>query len=126
MQAILLLLYILRSPISVIKRRNRDRRRHDISASVTIIPTVDPNSALELLLDRLSVWQAVAELGIGLDEDNGKGKSKDSDDGILGILRRFWEDIMIVLQVYFVVRLKHSYLVLASEQNYQISVPRST
>ena len=99
MQVILLLVYTLHYPIPVYKRRKRDRRRHETSASVTIIPADDPNSAMELLLDRLSVWQAVAELGIGLDENTVKGKSKDSDEGMLGILRRFWEEVMIVSRV---------------------------
>lgn len=52
---------------------------------------------MELLTDRLSVWQAVAELGIGVESDSGNGKANEVEGGMQGILRRFWEEIMVTL-----------------------------
>jgi len=50
----------------------------------------DPKAALETLLDRLSIWSALADLNL----DEGKGKSKAGEDW-QGILKRFWVDILV-------------------------------
>ena len=89
-------MYTLHNFTPAPKKRKRDRWRED-TAIVVISPVEDPGSATELLIDRLSVWQAVAELGIGIDEDKGKGKCKEDEDGMQAILRRFWEDVMKAL-----------------------------
>jgi hypothetical protein len=96
LQIVLLMVYMIHAPLPVPKKRKRDRRRDDTEA-VIISPIEDPVSAMELLMDRLSVWQAVAELGIGLDEDKSKGKEKDEEDSMPGILKRFWEGVMVAL-----------------------------
>jgi hypothetical protein len=68
----LLLAYIPDAPPPA-KKRKRDRTS-DIS------PLDQPKEAIELLFDRLSVWQAVAELGMS----NGVGE----------ILHEFWNSVM--------------------------------
>jgi len=55
---------------------------------------------MELLTDRLSVWQAVADLGTGVESDSGNGKANEVEGGMQGILRRFWEEIMVTLWAY--------------------------
>jgi hypothetical protein len=51
-------------------------------------------------MDRLSVWQAVAELGIGLEDDrggvNGRG-AKGADDGVANQLKSFWDEVILPL-----------------------------
>lgn len=49
------------------------KRKRDIN------PVDHPKEALELLFDRLSVWQAVAELG--------------EDNGVAGMLAEFWNTL---------------------------------
>lgn len=56
-------------------------------------PLDDPKGALETLLDRLSIWSALADLNLG-DGGNGKGKAKEGD-GWAGVLQRFWHDIIV-------------------------------
>jgi hypothetical protein len=52
-------------------------------------------------MDRLSVWQAVAELGIGLEDDkggvHGKAGAKGADDGVANQLRSFWDEVILPL-----------------------------
>lgn len=94
MQIVLLLVYILHRPAPAAKKRKRDRPRNYTEPYI-ISPVDNPESAIELLVDRLSVWQAVAELGIGVTEDKGKGK--EDEDGMPAVLRRFWREIIVVL-----------------------------
>jgi hypothetical protein len=85
-QAILLLSYIpLHQPI---KKKKKSRRSG--SPDRTASPLEDPKAALETLLDRLSIWSALADLNL----DEGKGKSKAGEDW-QGILKRFWKDIIV-------------------------------
>jgi hypothetical protein len=59
-------------------------------------------TALELLMDRLSVWQAVTELGLDTISGaggGGKGKGKDEEDSVDKMLRRFWENVILPLWV---------------------------
>jgi len=85
-QAILLLSYIpLHQPIKK-KKKSRRSGSPDRNAS----PLEDPKAALETLLDRLSIWSALADLNL----DEAKGKSKAGEDW-QGILKRFWGDILV-------------------------------
>lgn len=50
-------------------------------------------------MDRLSVWQAVAELGIGLEDDKGgvnaKAGAKGADVGVANQLKSFWDEVIL-------------------------------
>jgi hypothetical protein len=108
MQIILLLIYLSLKPDSPrpVKKRKRRRRREDDIAPTTINPRDDPEAALELLTDRISVWLAVSDLGLGLGSDgsdkavrgqgtgNGLGK-KPAEEGVEDMLKRFWEEIIL-------------------------------
>jgi hypothetical protein len=89
-QAILLLSYIpLHQPIT--KKRKKHRRSGTLDIEKAASPLDDPRATLETLLDRLSIWSALADLNL---EDGGKGKSKAGEDW-QGILKRFWKDIIV-------------------------------
>jgi len=47
----------------------------------------DPATALELLVDRLSVWSAVAELGVGVEHGA-------VENQVLVLLRDFWDNVV--------------------------------
>lgn len=87
-QIILHLVYIIHSPDKS-KKRKREKSRN--SSPAPIIPTDQPKEAVELLFDRLSVWQAVADLGMGGDP---KGKEK-KFESVTEILERFWQEIIL-------------------------------
>ncbi|WWD08476.1 hypothetical protein V865_006588 [Kwoniella europaea PYCC6329] len=108
MQIILLLTYITHTPEPPpVQSKKRKRSKHssragpDNDSPTSVNPSEDPKTALELLMDRLSVWQAVSELGLNLstsDETNkvnGKGKSKMDENGIANMLGRFWKSVML-------------------------------
>jgi len=97
MQIILLLLYIPHAPsLQETKKRKRDRKR-DVVEKSAVSPSENPQAALELILDRLVVWQAVADLGLDLgDKSQDKGKGKENESGVTSMLRQFWEDIIVV------------------------------
>ncbi|WWC92137.1 uncharacterized protein L201_007091 [Kwoniella dendrophila CBS 6074] len=105
-QIILLLIYIQFGPMNAeqpTKKRKRSKRSHRAELNDTptaLDPIEDPKTALELLIDRLSVWQAVSELGISIDQSTEssskvKGKSKIDENSIANILGRFWKSVML-------------------------------
>jgi hypothetical protein len=76
------------------KKRKRSRRGSVGEARAT----EEPRAALELLIDRISVWSAVAELGIGVDDkgdaaSKSKGKGRE-EEKITTILKRFWRQVI--------------------------------
>jgi len=86
-QLILLLSYVpLHQPV---KKRKKSRRSG--TPDKTVSPLDDPKAALETLLDRLSIWSALADLNL---DDGAKGKKKAGEDW-QGILKRFWSDILV-------------------------------
>jgi hypothetical protein len=88
-QVILLFAYIpLHKPTT--KKKKKSKRSGSPDTKVTS-PLEDPRAALETLLDRLSIWSALADLNL---DDGGKGKSK-AGEGWQGILQRFWRDILV-------------------------------
>jgi hypothetical protein len=95
LQIILLLLYIPQAAQPGSKKRKRNRRKEGSTAVET--PTDDPQAALDLMMDRLVVWQAVADLGLDLAEDAATSKSKEraSEGGISVVLRQFWEEVIV-------------------------------
>ncbi|WVQ63141.1 uncharacterized protein L199_001292 [Kwoniella botswanensis] len=108
MQIILLLTYITHIPDPhPVQGKKRKRSKHssragpDTDSPTSVNPSEDPKTALELLMDRLSVWQAVSELGLNLSTSdemnkvNGKGKSKMDENGIANMLGRFWKSVML-------------------------------
>nr|XP_018259899.1 uncharacterized protein I303_07971 [Kwoniella dejecticola CBS 10117]OBR82057.1 hypothetical protein I303_07971 [Kwoniella dejecticola CBS 10117] len=108
-QIILLLLYITHAPPSQAeaskkrKRSKSSRRNFDAdsndAAAAAIDPIEDPKTALELLVDRLSVWQAVSELGLALgdpaQDKRVKGKSKAEENPIANMLGKFWKSVIL-------------------------------
>jgi hypothetical protein len=95
-QAILLLSFIPHHQ-PVTKKRKKGRRNNSPNTP-DVSPLDDPKATLETLLDRLSIWSALADLN--LDNDAGKGKSK-AGDGWQGILRDFWRDVLVPLYVHY-------------------------
>ena len=61
------------------------------------LPADEPKAALNILMDRLSIWSALADMSLDPPADGeGKGKGKGTDaDGWSGILKRFWNDIIV-------------------------------
>ncbi|RXK41767.1 hypothetical protein M231_01002 [Tremella mesenterica] len=96
LQIILLLLYIPHHIPPIKKKRKRDKDR-DRDASRSDRTTDDPNMLLEVFMDRLSVWLAVAELGIGLSEEtiSTKGKITDKENKFQITVKNFWNDILL-------------------------------
>jgi hypothetical protein len=87
----LLLSYIpLHKPVN---KKRKKHRRNGSPDTAGVSPTDDPTAALETLLDRLSIWSALADLNL---EDGGKGKSK-AGEGWQAVLRRFWLDVLVPL-----------------------------
>lgn len=79
-QVALLFLYILHATPTEPKKRKREKRK---SGNQTVLD--DPSTSLEVLIDRLSVWYAVAELGTGLVPVEG---------GIQAALTAFWTRVV--------------------------------
>ncbi|WVR08466.1 hypothetical protein IAU60_005521 [Kwoniella sp. DSM 27419] len=111
MQMTLLLLYVNLKPLLPIveakqskNRKRRHRSDRDLDDSLGSSPIEEPQTALEILMDRISVWQAVADLGlsvavsgpgdIGYAEAGKKGKNKE-EDGVGAMLGRFWKTVMV-------------------------------
>ncbi|WRT70546.1 uncharacterized protein IL334_007544 [Kwoniella shivajii] len=102
LQIILLLMYTIYAPSKPqSKKRKRVKHSHraEPDSPINVNPTEDPETALELLVDRLSVWQAVSELGLSLDpvskDSRAKGKSKTDENGIAVLLGKFWKSVMV-------------------------------
>ncbi|WVQ85884.1 hypothetical protein IAT38_008052 [Cryptococcus sp. DSM 104549] len=83
-------------PLPKPKKRKRRQATEPDTPAVTS-PTEDPAAAIELLLDRCSVWQAVADLGIGIDlggQSAGKaGKVELNPVGAM--LQQFWDTVLL-------------------------------
>lgn len=96
------------------KSRKRKRSSKEVSGDrrIGISPVQDPLTAVELLLDRLSVWQALSDLKLGLGELDppagsglgvgaGKGKRVGVETGEEGVisemLKSFWDDVLVPL-----------------------------
>lgn len=80
-QVALLFLYIIyMPPTTEVKKRKRDKKKTSVQSV-----TDDPKASLEVLIDRLSVWFAVAELGEG---------SNINEEGIQSILKSFWSKVI--------------------------------
>ncbi|WVQ95583.1 hypothetical protein IAU59_002680 [Kwoniella sp. CBS 9459] len=117
-QIILLFLYISSLPPAATgdqKSRKRKRRphshRHEPEVPEVVSPVEDPKTALELLIDRLSVWQAVADLGLDLEQgpfggngaapraDSGTGQNKagkkDDSARVGALLGKFWKSVIM-------------------------------
>ncbi|WVN89586.1 uncharacterized protein L203_104813 [Cryptococcus depauperatus CBS 7841] len=113
-QIILLLLYFTVRPglqnLSVAeqpnpRKRQRPSSHNPTSAAAGVSPIEHPEVAIELLLDRLSVWQALSDLNLGhgptLTTMTGIGTtiSKDSikatDNPVDKMLRSFWSAVLL-------------------------------
>ncbi|ODN86070.1 hypothetical protein L198_07363 [Cryptococcus wingfieldii CBS 7118] len=85
-----------------LKKRKRSRTSN-------VSPTSSPDTATDLLLDRISIWQALSGLDLDLDLDNltgmsgnasgggaksVKGKEKE-ENGLELMLRAFWDDVLV-------------------------------
>ena len=71
-------------------KRKKSKGRHPDDV-MEVSPTDDPKAALNTLMDRLSIWSALADMSL---EPPVKGKEKD-DGGWAGTLKRFWEEIIV-------------------------------
>jgi len=88
-QVIFLFAYIpLHKPTTKKRKKNKRGASPDAKGAS---PFEDPRAALETLLDRLSIWSALADLNL---DDWVKGKSK-AGEGWQGVLQRFWRDIIV-------------------------------
>ena len=85
-----LLVLMSREAVPLATEKKRKRSSKDAVRSEPS-PIDDPTSTLELLMDRLGVWNAVAELGI---VEAVESKSNE-DRGLQVTLRRFWQRIML-------------------------------
>ena len=96
-QMALLLLYVMHSPPTLPpKKRKRDRKSKP--AVELSCPTDDSSACVEVLMDRLGVWSAVAELGLGMDEDVHERKGQGRNGiGILGVIKDFWQSVIVPL-----------------------------
>jgi len=81
-QIIMLFQYLSHGPIELLKKRKREKRK---SNGPSVLD--DPATSLELLVDRLSVWSAVAELGVA--EVNSGEENK-----VQTMLKGFWDDVV--------------------------------
>lgn len=94
------------------KKRKRSSEAVSGDPGIGISPVQDPLTAVELLLDRLSVWQALSDLnlgvggfdpptgsGLGLGAGKGKGVGGETEEeGMIGeMLRSFWDDVLVPL-----------------------------
>lgn len=128
MLQIILLFTIIPLAASLKKRKDRirtnrpsKRTRHgrsDAASTAKPSPQDEPSTALEMLMDRLSIWAAVADLNLDVilaspsasgqgsskgsgtehTRPRGKGKEKErEEDGIGAVLRRFWDEVLVPL-----------------------------
>lgn len=73
------------------------RRAERLSDNLTNDAEADKKVAtqLELLADRIGVWQAVAELGIGLDLDPPTNSKEETESGIQLKLKEYWQQCLV-------------------------------
>ncbi|ODN82742.1 hypothetical protein L202_01026 [Cryptococcus amylolentus CBS 6039] len=109
-QLIMLLSYTQHTPRPssppLVEGKPKKRKR---SRTSNVSPTSSPDTARDLLLDRISIWQALSGLDLDLDLDNltgmpgnasaggaksGKGKEKE-ENGLEMMLRAFWDDVLV-------------------------------
>lgn len=82
MQVALLFMYINYAPASAPQKRKRDKRR---AGPLSVVD--DPKAALDVLMDRLSVWSAISELEGGPAGTSGENEVQE-------MLRTFWTDVI--------------------------------
>jgi hypothetical protein len=85
MQVALLFLYIANAPPAPPKKRKREKRRSEPPSVVD-----NPQAALEVLMDRLSVWSAISELESG---------PAIAENGTQVMLQAFWAVVIKPLSV---------------------------
>lgn len=90
-QLVMLLFYRSRYQATAVPKKKK-RKRRDTQPPT---PLEDPDAALELLADRIGLWLAVAELGIGLDADDINGREKEDERSVSFRLKRFWELVLV-------------------------------
>ncbi|TYJ51362.1 hypothetical protein B9479_008070 [Cryptococcus floricola] len=109
-QLIILLSYTQHTPRPssppLVEGKSKKRKR---SRTSNVSPTSSPDTATDLLLDRISIWQALSGLDLDLDLDNltgasgnasgggtksVKGKEKE-ENGLELMLRAFWDDVLV-------------------------------
>ena len=90
LQTLLLFHYIPLHTPGTKKKRKKSKYR-DSTDAPDISPAEDPKAALNTLMDRLSIWSALADMSL---EPSVKGKEKD-EDGWSGVLKRFWTEIVV-------------------------------
>ncbi|WVF68023.1 hypothetical protein IAT40_002785 [Kwoniella sp. CBS 6097] len=126
-QVILLLMYITTLTPSTGDQKSKKRKRrshshrHEPEVTEIVSPTEDPKTALELLIDRLSVWQAVADIGLDLalnapdakstgagggsggtaSNQGKKGRKGDDAAGVGALLGKFWKSVILPFFVSF-------------------------
>lgn len=101
-----------RSPDHKPRKRKRSSKTASGDPEIGISPLQDPLTAAELLIDRLSVWQALSDLNLGLEGfdpsamsgsgvGQGKGKEVGGETGeerLIGeTLKSFWDDVLVPL-----------------------------
>lgn len=101
-----------RSPDYKPRKRKRSSKTASGDPEIGISPLQDPLTAVELLIDRLSVWQALSDLNLGLEGfdpsamsgsgvGQGKGKEVGGETGeerLIGeTLKSFWDDVLVPL-----------------------------
>ena len=101
-QTLLLFHYIpLHIPDTNKKRKKYKSKGRESTDLLETLPAEEPKAALNILMDRLSIWSALADMSLDQPvegEGKGKGKGKD-EDGWSGILKRFWNDIIVTSYV---------------------------
>jgi hypothetical protein len=83
-QVALLFLYIIHTPP---KDPNPKKRKRDKRTSTSQAVLDDPSMSLEILIDRLSVWSAVAELGVDM-------VAPHNHEDVQVMLQAFWTDVV--------------------------------
>ncbi|WOO79486.1 uncharacterized protein LOC62_02G003008 [Vanrija pseudolonga] len=88
------------------KEAKKERKKRKLSGPVeSPHPSKDPDLALELLADRVSVWQVMSQLdlgGLGLPESQPK---PDPAGGMAAVIKKFWADVLVP----FFIQKQHSF-----------------
>ena len=91
MQVVLLLLLLNTDPPPSIQDESKKRKRSKRESSENGA-SVDPGGSLELLMDRIGVWNAVEEMGIGADDIP---SATGQETGFQAMLKQFWRSIVV-------------------------------